>query len=46
MKTGNSGCTAHGQQESLAKARGQGRDQTGGENGVTLLEDDDLNTGE
>lgn len=46
MKTGNSGCAAHGQQESLAKARGQGRDQTGGENGVTLLEDDDLNTGE
>lgn len=46
IKTGNSGCAAHGQQESLAKARGQGGDQTGGENGVTLLEDDDLNTGE
>lgn len=46
MKTGNSGCAAHGQQESLAKAGGQGRDQTGGEKGVKLLEDDDLNSGE
>lgn len=32
MKRGRSGCTAHGQQQSLAKTGGEERSQSGGKN--------------